>query len=332
MSVGGRIRLGRKAGGLSQRALAKKCGLSAMAISKYERDTIMPSSSSLLAIARALGVTAEFLLRSTEVRFSPPLFRCRRSLPAKQQAAVLAKAQEHVERYVELEDLLNVAPMFSVPNCANFRIQSLESVEEVASGLRSDWDLGKGPIENLMEVLEEHGIKVAVVDAYSAFDALVVEVPNEGPVIVVKKGEEGDRQRFTLAHELGHLIVNHGEDVDAEKVANRFAGAFLVPREVAIAELGQHRSRLRLEELCELKRKYGMSIAAWIYRAKDLGIVSNTYFVSLFRAYRSRGMHRGEPCSLEPEHTSRMSRLVQRAIAEGLISRTKAMELSNAVI
>ncbi len=329
MNVGSRIRLGRKAAGLSQREMAAMCNLSAMAISKYERDVMMPSSSVLLAIADTLGVSTEFLLSSTSVSLTVPLYRCKKSLRMKDQASVLAKAQAHIERYVELESLLSMETAFKMPTCSKRVVSSIDDVEKVSSELRHEWGLGKGPIENLMEVLESNGIKVAVVDAHAAFDALFVQIDGGAPVVVVRRDLVGDRQRFSVAHELGHLMVKHQEGLNAEKVANRFAGALLVPAEAAVAELGVRRSRLDVRELCSLKRKYGMSISAWAYRAKDLGIITNTYFSSFNRFLRMKGLHREEFCLLEQESTSRMARLVQRAIAEGLVSRTKAMELSD---
>lgn len=328
MSVGERVRLARKGAGLSQRELAARSDLSAMAISKYERDLMVPSSRALLAIAKALGVGIEFLLRTTQVELAAPAYRSRQSLGVKAQAAVLARAQAHIERYFEVEELLGIEEGFREPVREMSPVASIEDVEGVADAVRAEWDLGEDPIENLMEVLEGNGIKVALVDADSAFDALIAQSSQGAPVVVVRTGIPGDRQRFSMAHELGHLLVKHGEDLDAEKVAYRFAGAFLVPKSAAVEELGAQRSRLDvMGELCPLKRKYGMSIAAWAYRAKDLDIITDRYFASFNKLLRVKGWHREEPCPLDPESTSRFMRLVQRAAAEGIVSRTKAMEL-----
>jgi len=328
MRVGGRIRLARKAAGLSQRELAAMCNLSAMAISKYERDLMMPQSSALLAISRALQVSIEFLLKSSEVKLAAPAYRCKSAMRVKAQASVLAKAQASIEKYFEVEELLGIKPEFLMPACNGTVVKSYEDVELVADQLREEWGLGKGPIENLMEVLEANGIKIAIVQADSAFDALMVETEEGVLVIVLRDGLPGDRQRFTLAHELGHAIVRHVGSLDPERVANRFAGALLVPAASVRSELGASRQRLDVQELCSLKQRYGLSIAAWAYRARDLGIITDTYFVSFNRSLRARGLHREEEyCPMDSESTSRRLRLVQRAIAEGLVSRTKAEEL-----
>jgi Zn-dependent peptidase ImmA (M78 family) len=333
MGVGGRIRLARKAAGLSQRKLASMCNLSAMAISKYENDLMMPQSSALLAIAQALNVSIEFLLKSSEVRLVAPAYRCKSSIRAKAQASVLARAQASIEKYFEVEEMLGIEPEFRVPKCTSHVVCSLDEVEGIADQLRSEWGLGSGPIENLMEVLETNGIKVAVVQADVTFDAMVAET-NEGvPVIVVRDGLQGDRQRFTLAHELGHIVVKHNETLVSEKVANRFAGALLVPAAAARSELGESRHRLDIRELCALKQRYGFSIQAWAYRAKDLGIIDSSCFASFNRFLRAKGLHREEEyCPMASETTSRRSRLVQRAVAEGLVSRTKAEELQDVAL
>ena len=329
MSVGGRIRLARKAAGLSQRDLAAVCGLSAMAISKYENDLMMPRSSALVAIADALDVSIEFLLKASEVKLEEPAYRCRSAMRVRSRAAVLAKAQASVERYFEVEDLLGIEHGLQMPECSRQTVAALDEVEAIAVALRTEWELGLGPIVNLMETLESRGIKITVVDADGKFDALTAET-NEGyPVIVMRDGLSGDRQRFTLAHELGHIVISHADSLDAEKVCNRFAGAFLLPAQAARSELGYSRSRLDIRELCELKKKYGISIGAWVYRAKDLGIITEQYCKSFYRFFRAKGLHREEYCYLEPESTTRRSRLVQRAVSEGLVSRTKAQELEN---
>jgi Zn-dependent peptidase ImmA (M78 family)/DNA-binding XRE family transcriptional regulator len=329
MSVGGRIRLARKAAGLNQRELASMCHVSAMAISKYENSLMMPQSSVLVAMSQALNVSIEFLLKSSEVELKEPAYRCRTAMRVKFQASILARAQANIERYFEVEDLLGIGHEFKMPACSERVVSSIDEAEIVAEELRIEWGLGTGPIVNLMEILESRGIKIAVVDADGKFDALMVETSEGFPVVVVRASLSGDRQRFTMAHELGHIVLTHSNTLNSEKVCNRFAGAFLVPALAGRTELGASRSRLDIGELCALKQTYGLSIGAWVYRAKDLGIITENYCGSFYKAFRAKGLHKEEYCIVEPESTTRRSRLVQRAIAEGLVSRTKAQELAD---
>jgi len=326
--IGERLKIARRTAGLSQEALGVRVGVSKMAISKYERGLDMPGSSVLLGLARELGVRTEYFFRPMDVHFSASAFRCRKSLPAKQKGALAARVQEWLERYVEAETIVGQVLSFSFPERLRRRADSLDQVEEVALALRQAWELGLDPIENLCEVLEDRGVKVGVVDGSAKFDAMLCHVDETEPVMAIAEGKPGDRQRFSLAHELGHLILEVSDSLDKERAANRFAGALLVPAQAAALELGQGRRRLGPYELHLLKHKYGLSMQAWVYRAKDLGLISPSAATSLFRYFRQQGWHREEPGDPYPaEEPQRLTRLVLRALAEDLITESRAAEL-----
>lgn len=328
MSIGERLKIARRIAGLSQQALAEEVGVSKMAISKYERGQVIPGSAMLLRLARALGIKIEFFFRPITVTLTSPSFRCRASLPKKQREAILRQTQEWLERYLEVESFFNELPSFTLPPDLDRRVASLDEVERVALDLRRGWNLGLDPIENLMEVLEDQGSKVGLVDGHDAFDSLTLWANGEVPVIVVKRNVPGDRQRSNLAHELGHLVLEPVGDVDAEKAARRFAGAFLVPKSVARFELGPERHTLDVHELHSLKHKYGLSMQAWIYRAKELEILSESAVEGLFRYFSQQGWRRQEPGDpIPPEEPGRMERLVIRAWAEDMITKSRAAEL-----
>jgi Zn-dependent peptidase ImmA (M78 family)/DNA-binding XRE family transcriptional regulator len=330
MTLGERIKIARNARGLSLRALSEEVGVSAMAISKYERDLDMPGSGVLLRMAQALRVKVEFFFRQQEVELSEPAYRKRTTLPRKQEQVVLAQVREWLERYLEIESFfdLDAVPRFSLPDEAERRVASLQNVEDVAIALRTAWGWGLDPIESMVELLEDRGIKVGLVDGHDKFDACTIWANQTIPVIVLKRDIPGDRQRFNLAHELGHLVLEPAEEIDEEKAAYRFAGAFLVPASTVRFELGAHRDTLDLYELHLLKHKYGLSMQGWIYRAQDLSILSENAARRLFQQFRREGWYRQEPGDqLPPEEPRRMQRLVLRALAEDLISQSRAAEL-----
>lgn len=327
MAIGERLHMARKMSGQSQRALAQAAGVSAMAISKYERDQVVPSSGVLIRLARVLNVKVEFFMRPVTVSLSEPAFRCRKKLGVKQQESVAAQTQEWLERYLELEGLFDGSLGFEIPQVSR-QINSVEDAERVAEQLRGAWNIGMDPIDNLIELLESKGIKVDEVEAPDSFDALTFWVNGTTPVIAIRLDLPGDRQRFNLAHELGHLLLEPAEEVDEEKAAHRFAAAFLVPAEAAYNELGVHRTALDFYELYLLKQKYGMSMAAWVYRAQDLNIVTESAARRLWQAFSQRGWRSQEPWEpVPPEKTMRMKRLALRALAEDVISRSRAAEL-----
>ena len=277
--IGDRIYQARVAAGLSLRQLAERMNnyVSAQVIHKYELGKAQPGSDVLIKLAKALGVKVEFFFRpeSASVTLSEPAYRKSSRASAKHQESIRAKAKEWVEKYIAVESLFPAHRFnaLKLPKESDRTIRSLDDIEPFARNLRKQWALGIDPIEKLSEVLEDRGVKVAMVDVNERVDGLSCWANETIPVLVVKKNQTSDRLRFSMAHELGHLLLLPSKHLDDEKAADRFAGAFLVPEEAAKAELGEHRSSFSFYELMTLREKYGMSVQAWIYRARDLGII-----------------------------------------------------------
>lgn len=330
--IGARINQARKATGLSLRALAEKTGVTAMAISKYETGKSTPSSGVLLSLAKALNVRTEYFFRPVKVELKGVKYRKQSKLPIKTLRQIEGEVVEQIERFIELEQLLPNGPVepFKLPDGLPSSISSLDEVEGVAAKLRDAWGLGVDPIPVLTDMIEEHGIKVFLSAAVpSNFDGMTAKVDGI-PVIVVSDKAPGDRQRFTLAHELGHLVL-HGRlaaGVGEEAAAHRFAGAFLAPESEVRKELGEHRIWLEPKELDVLKQAYGLSMQAWIHRAKDLGILSDTRYVEMRKFFNAHRWTKTEPGEQIPaERPQLFVQLVFRALAQHLISESKAAEL-----
>jgi Zn-dependent peptidase ImmA (M78 family) len=209
----------------------------------------------------------------------------------------------------------------------------VSEAELAARSLREHWGLGSDPIPNLVELLEERGIKILAFDLTN-IDGLTARVRRSRkgavPVIVVNGKDWGERQRFTLAHELGHMVMEGGGKVDEEKAAHRFAGAFLMPADALWAEIGRHRTSIGGRELFYLKQLFGVSVQAITYRCKDLGIFSEPLFRRLFQEFGRLGWRSPpykEPYAREGEKPTRFKRLTLRALAEGAVSEPKAAEL-----
>ena len=330
MAIGERLKMARKMARMSQQALGDAAGVSRMAISKYERDEMDPSSSVLIALARALGVKVEYLLRPVGVEVSVPAFRKRTSLSKRAEDAIVERVRDWLDRYLAIEDLLETRQTFSWPKLDR-RISSVDGAEDVAMALREAWGLGYDAIDNLAEILEQHGIKVGVVEGDNDFDALTLWANDDSPIIVVKHGVPGDRQRLNMAHELGHILLempDHWSPKDEKSAAYRFAGALLMPASNVRRELGPHRDKLDFYELHLLKHVYGLSMQAIVRRAKDLEIISAGAYEQLSREFSQKGWRRREPGDqIEPERPERMKRLVLRALAEEIITRSRASEL-----
>ncbi|MGQ9657204.1 MAG: helix-turn-helix domain-containing protein [Fimbriimonadales bacterium] len=328
-AIGKRIRWARKARGLSLRALARAIGKSHEATRKYESGQLVPDSQMLLRLSAALETPVEFFLRPITVEPSQirPAYRKKSVFSKCESDALNQQIAEWLERYLQIEHILGIQapPLKRIAQTIN----RLEDVEAAAVQLREDWDIGLDPIANLTELLEDQGIKILKVDRSDLrFDGCAFWHGDQSAAIIVNSSVSTDRKRFSLAHELAHLVLEINPSLKDEAVANRFAGAFLVPKQALLMELGTRRHYISLAELCHLKQKYGMSMQAWIYRARDLGVLSRERAEQLFRQFSTNGWRKHEPTPpLPPEAPRRMEMLIRRAYSEGLISDKRASEL-----
>lgn len=328
MSLGENIRIRRKILGFSYRSLADIVGVTHTTISKYEKGTLIPNSQILIKLSQALQVPISTLVRPDTQRISLDNFAFRaKKMPKKIEMQVTAETKDWLERYLLIEKLSDKSRVFTYPAGFPKEVSSLNEVETVAKDLRKLWNLGMDPIENFTNLLEDKGIRVGIISCLTKFDALYTDYKGQ-PIIVVKDGISRSRQRFSLAHELGHCMLSAGEGLDEEQVMNRFAGAFLVPDEMVFFEFEKPIHHISDKELKIMKDKYGLSMAAWLFRLKDLKLISEESFLYHRKIFTFRGWHLYEPgddCKGEiPVH---MEALVLRSHAEGLISTSKAAEL-----
>lgn len=326
MNIGPRIRLARVRAGLSVRELAERAGVSPTAVSKFERGKAVPRQSTLLRLAKALSVGVEFFFREVKVEAVAPAYRKQSTLSKRQQEAIEATIVETIERYLIAEELFP-KDFFSEAALPRFQIRTVEEAERAADKLRQQWNLGCDPIDDICGRLENCGVRVVAINGPKGFDGYSCWVNHNIPVIAFNENVSGDRQRFNLAHELGHLVLDADPSVDIEKAAHRFASAFLIPAMAAYAELGKKRSDLSLDELLLLKQEYGVSVQAWIRRAYDLGIIKKETYDKLFRRLSAQGWRTNEPGLVPLERPRRLRLLVHQALAEKLITPSFAATL-----
>ena len=335
--LGQRLKLARSAAGLSLRGLEERIGkrVTAQAIGKYERDESLPSSGVLIALAEALSVSVSYLVGDQEMALEGVEFR-KKSLTSKREVMQIeAKILHLLERYLMVEEFLGLPSLdWDKPREAPYPVVNDPSEADRAThSLRLHWGLGLDPIPNLVELLEERGIKVLSCTLKN-IDGLMARVRRADksavPVLVVNDSHWGERQRLTMAHELGHMVLEVGPKVDDEKAAFRFAGAFLMPAEVLWNTIGKHRTSIGWSELFALKQLFGVSVQALTYRCKDLGIFGRPLFQQLFSEFSRLGWRKPpyqEPYAMPGEVPRRFERLCFRALAEGAVSEARAAEL-----
>ena len=225
--LGRRLKAARAAAGLSLRALETRIGrrVTAQALGKYERDESPPGSGVLLALAAALDVPLDQLAGDPELVLDSVDSR-KKFANRREEARVEGRVVHLAERCLTVEALLELPTVeWDRPRDAPCpAVADVAEAEYAAHGLRADWKLGLDPVPNVIDLLEGQGIKVLVV-ALTATDGFTARVRRGGrnavSVIVVNRELCGERQRFTLAHELGRLAMRVGPGADAKKAAQR---------------------------------------------------------------------------------------------------------------
>jgi len=324
-----RVKSARIQRGITQAELAEALGISKQAISQYENGKKKPESKTLIAMARYFNKPVDFFLRPVAASLENVEFRKRASLKGKKLDAVKASILDKLEPYLELEKILGLDPSFQNP-LSSISIHQMEDVEEAAELMLKKWKLGLNPIPNILEMLEEKGIKVIHTELDKKFDGLSTMVDDRIPIIVLNTSMDSLRLRFTAMHELGHLLLSIPEDTDHKKkeaYCNRFAGAMLLPRRALLNELGQGRRRIGFSELIPIKEYYGISLAAIMYRMKDLEILPEAV-LRRFWAMRNQNpelkMERGFGEYKGEERSFRFEQLLSKALAEEFITYSKA--------
>lgn len=341
--LGDRLKLARKKAGLSQRALAGavRPRVSAQAISRYEANQIMPSSRVLMELARALNVSADFLMSSQVAELEGVEFRKRARTPARDRARVEALVIEQLEKYLAIEQVLDLEDQPNpLPGEYPREIASFEEAEACAEDLRRHWKLGSDPIPSMVGLLEDKGVNVvetALPDDVAGLTCFVRRGDDRPAIsaVVVSDQASVERKRFTLAHELGHRLIASVTDagIRLEKAINHFAGAFLMPSETLRDELGPSRHGIAYEEIKHLKHHYGVSASAMLVRLRQVGALPDSVVTYAFKTYAKAWRHK-EPDPIEPgqgldafEKPRRFEGLVYRALAEELISPARAADL-----
>lgn len=333
-----RLKQARAMRGLSYRELAEKMknAVSHVALSKYEDGSIRPSGEVLAQLCNALDVAPDLLFRPTAVSVGQVSFRKRKAFGEKQTAMLLENIRARLENYLEAEELLADRIAFERPKLA------ADDARGAAREVRKIWGLGEQPIADVTELLEKHGIRVIEIDERSdRFDGCQLDGLD---VIVISSRSDLSvaRKRFTLAHELGHLLLGDWAakrgmpEKELEKAMNAFASEFLFPSTVLRAFFGGPRTAITMEELHSAKVRYGMSLCAIVYALNELGLISANAFKRFLIGPRNRWRTEvglivepddGEVNKLYCERPERFDRLVMRGVAEGNLSLSRAAGL-----
>ncbi|NJW52220.1 helix-turn-helix domain-containing protein [Salinimicrobium oceani] len=319
---------------LSQQNVADEIGVSKQMVSKYEKGEALPSSSKFIKLSRLFGLKIDYFFSSFQIELGEINFRKKSTFSLKKQNSLKEQIKISLENYLWIEDVLSIDYTFK-NIIEGIKIQSIEDVENVVLQLRNEWEIGIDPIHNIIQLLEDKEIKVIeLFDVDEKFDGMATYVNNKFPVIVVNGNFPVERKRFTLLHELGHLLLNLPEcnPKEEENFCNKFAAEFLFPKQIVIKEFGGKRDHITLTELISTQKKYGISIPAIVYRLVDSGILSKQRHTNFYKKIRFNSSLNREINLTRfetPENSNRYERLVYRALAQENISFSKASSLLN---
>lgn len=254
-------------------------------------------------------------------------FREGERLPVKTASALKYRIADHLHKYSELESILGSAAAFENP-AAGLSVRTSDEVETAAFEVRRRWELGSGPVVNLLGLLEDKGIKVYEARGIEDFDGLSGRF-GMAPFIAVSMDRPADRVRFTAAHELGHVMCGFSSNESPESMCHAFGAAFLLPKSALEKAFALSRRKVTLAELGEVKEAFGVSLQAIMYRAHGLGFVTDRQLRSFRETLKSRGWLTEEPVAYTgKERAARFRRLLHYAVAADILDVARAAEMA----
>jgi len=233
-------------------------------------------------------------------------FRKLSKTTAQRRDAVLASATLTLGFFRVIEESFSL-PLQDIP--------TLDTVEpeSAADMVRRRWGLGDRPVSNMVHLLESKGVRFASLDsAYSDIDAFCF-VRDGVPYVFMNTSKSAERQRFDAAHELGHLVLHRGQDMDVaeskerENQANRFASAFLMPQS---GILRQAMAGANLERILVGRSFWKVAAMALTYRLHDLHLLSDWQYRSMCVELSDQGFRSKEPGGVVPETSSLLRQTV----------------------
>lgn len=301
---GERLKAARRFNKLTLAELAEKVNVSKQMLSKYEKDLSQPSAEVIMQLESSLGFPRKFFYEKSFYSNSigNTYFRSLSKATKKDIEAQKLRV-DFLEPIFKLIDDYIELPQANIPT-----FQADIEVEEAAKELREEWNLGNGPIKNIVELLEVNGLIVSTskmniqeIDAYTQ----TRKINNRNVYFVILGNDKGSyfRRQFDGAHELGHIVLHESnldistltseQEKQIESEANQFASAFLLPAETFSRDVSIMPTNL--DHYLFLKKKWHVSVGAMVRRAYSLNIITSAQYTTLQRKMSSQGWRTVEP-------------------------------------
>ncbi len=293
------LRVARQWRGVPQGEAAQRFGVSQAMLSRVENRLSAFSDELIDRAAAAFDMPRAFFLQADPVLGAPvsvhPMWRRKAIVTARDMDQIVAELNVRLMHLRRLLAAVEIEATYALPSLP---VDEFDSVERIAALARAQWQLPAGPVLNLTRTLEAAGIVVVHSDlAGSAVDGVTFAAPGLPPLVVLNSTQPPDRMRFSLAHELGHLLMHRTQPTRLmEEQANEFASYFLMPTQ-DIRPFYNRRIDLRL--LAELKPVWRVSMASLLMRARSLGLLTSNQERYLWQQFNMAKIRMAEPSELD---------------------------------
>jgi Zn-dependent peptidase ImmA (M78 family)/transcriptional regulator with XRE-family HTH domain len=287
----------------SQSEVAKAAGLNQGHYSRIENGLLPegPSPENVKRLGEALSFPAEFFYQSEKVVGLPlsvhPMHRKKESVGERALKRVHAELNL---RLIHVRKLLGAVETRAALPLPWIDIDDGGGPREIARTIRTAWMIPPGPVVNLTEYVEKAGVLVIWCDFGAAIDGVTMRVPDLPPCIFLNRTAPADRMRYSLAHELCHVIAHRVPTPTMEDEANTFAAELLVPEKELRRDLIG--GRITLERLARLKARWHVSIQFLLYQAKDIGSLTEHQAQYLWKQISMKGWRTREPVETDFAH------------------------------
>ncbi len=328
--LGARLLSARKAAGISTRSLARELQnrgleISHATIANYERGTTLPPLGTVAVIAEIYGLAVNWFLQGDSV-LTNVSYRALKRVGAREKRQFEGVAQRWLDGYRRLETHLGQCLRNEL---GDFTVKEGDSGKKTADRLRERLSLADQPVPSTIDVLHRFGVRVLALDALPGIDGLAARLDQE-QVVVLSSQLSNDRIRLDATHELGHHLYsrcgsnNIATGKQSEELAFEFGSHFLMP----VSQLKAAFEGYSMLRLIDYKRRYGISLAAMIYRARKEKILPERLYTMLWREFGRRGWRKAEPGDVVADRPTRFEQMLEGAIQSGVVTWAQATEIT----
>ena len=296
---GDMLRVARHRRGFQQTEAAKRLGVDQSLLSRFENGLVEPRDDVVMKASRVYEMPASFFYQRDPIYGAPvsvhPMWRRKADVSGRELDGVVAELNIRVMHLRRLNEGAEIAHTSNLPR---LDMEEYGDAEKIAGLVRAHWKVPSGPLRNLTLLVEKAGIIVGHSNLGGAsISGVTFAAPGVSRIVILNSDQPADRQRFTLAHEIAHLVMHRFPRPDMEREANEFAVALLMPAvDIRPYFVGR---RVELSMLASLKPEWRVSMAALLMRAHKLGYIQDGQYTYLWKQMSARKYRLREPPELD---------------------------------